>query len=663
MKRKVTLVLVLCSIGFGLTNQLYAEESINNGRIDLSKVDWSNNSLIQLKGDWDFYWNRFLLPVSSNDSLDDNQKLTATLPGSWTKIELADGTKCSAKGFGTYRVRIKLKNESRVYALKVHSIFTAYKLWINEDLVSELGEIGKTDHLSKPRFLTREIPVTVIKKGDSETQVIDVVFQVSNFFHRRAGIQQPIYFGTLEQVLSETKNTFILNLLLIGIILIIGLNHLLMFVLRRTDITNLMFGILSVIMILRNLSTGERILLHWFPNMSWELLVRLDNFSGFATISLFALFFYRPFRKEFPKTIFYVMMGIGAIITVLVFSTSAWFYGQFRMVFELYILFGGLYLTFGVLLRAAFRKKRDAVMTFIGMFILYATAINDVLSSMGIIKTAYVAPYGIAIFMLIESFLLTRKSAVALKENETLSHELADEKQKLEDRIEERTSELSKQTSELEKYQHTQEKQNWINESLNQISEVMRQNKDNLATLADQLLATVIRRVNGLMGAIFLHDKQNDEEILRLVAHFGLSQGDLEAHIDLREGLVGHCFSTGKSSYMSELPAGYFHIASGLGHASPQVLALIPMIVDEKVIGVIEIASFHSFDDEQQELLEKASISIAAQLNLVKMNDETRLLLDKYRTYESELKQKEEEFRLAQEELELLREKVIMNRN
>ena len=87
------------------------------------------------------------------------------------------------------------------------------------------------------------------------------------------------------------------------------------------------------------------------------------------------------------------------------------------------------------------------------------------------------------------------------------------------------------------------------------------------------------------------------------------------------------------------------------------------MIVDEKVIGVIEIASFQIFDQNQRDLLEKATISIAAQLNLVKMNDETRLLLDNYKTYESELKQKEEEFRLAQEELEQLREQLNPNKN
>jgi len=42
-----------------------------------------------------------------------------------------------------------------------------------------------------------------------------VTIQVSNFHHRRAGIQQPIYFGTLEEVVDATSNTIILNLLLI----------------------------------------------------------------------------------------------------------------------------------------------------------------------------------------------------------------------------------------------------------------------------------------------------------------------------------------------------------------------------------------------------------------------------------------------------------------
>jgi len=652
--RKTSLLIAFCFYAFFLFGNEKPNPVVERGHIDLTQVDWQNN-LVKLAGEWEFYWKEFLLP----DSSDANQRaLYAKLPSSWTKIALPDHSNCSPLGYGTYHLQIKVPNQNQVYALKIHSIFTAYAIYVNKEKVSSLGTPGTTKLESKPKFLTQEIPVPVIQNGSDSFQWIDVTIQVSNFHHRRAGIQQPIYFGTLEEVVDATSNTIILNLLLIGIILIIGLNHLMMYFLRRMDVANLMFGVLCVIMILRNLSTEERLLMHLIPNFGWDALVRLDNFSGFATISLFAVYFYFTFRREFPKVMFYLISGIGVIITVLVFTTSAWFYGRFRTLFEIYIGLGGFYITFGVLLRAALRKRIGGAFSFLGMFVLYATAINDVLSSMGIIQTAYVAPYGIVFFMMIQSFLLTRKSALALKENQVLSEELLDEKQKLEQRIEERTHELSKQATELERYRLEQEQQNLVNQSLNAVNEVMHQNKENLELLADQLLATLVKKTNSHLGALYFLNGTGQQIKLKLIASYGLDEESHLEELDLNEGLPGQCYSTGNELFIEDIPERYFVVSSGLGHAKPKVLVLLPLVNDEKVVGVLELASFKKFEKWQLDFLHKALVNIAAQLNLVKISNETTHLLESYKEYESELRKKETEFHELQMELAVLREKT-----
>lgn len=645
------------SIFLNATNEQAAVPLVKNGYIDLSTVNWQQTPEVDLKGEWVFYWKQLFIPTT--DTLNEyiEKKYQAPMPGPWTKIYTKDSLKLPAQGFGTYQLNIKVKNKSQVYGLKVHRVFTAYNLYYNGVKIKTQGIVGKTKQQSQPKFKTQEIALPVQKKGDATYQNIELVFQVSNFHHRRAGLRDPITFAPIENIISQTKNNIILNLLIIGIILIIGINHVMMYLLRRLDLSNLLFGLLCVIMILRNLSTGEIILLHWFPEMDWELIVRLDNFSGFATIAFFAFFFYFQHRSYFPKAMFYTILGIGLAITGLVFGSKAWFYGQFRMVFELYILLGGLYLTFGVLLRAAIHKKTGAFMSFLGMFILYATAINDVLSSMGLIESAYVAPYGLATFMVVQSFLLTRHSANALKQNQELSAELSEEKEKLEERIKERTQKLSQQANELETYKETQQRQIWINEGLNLINDKLRENKDNLELLADSLLSIIIKRVDGALGALYFLMKKEDKEMLMLLANFGLSKEAIETDVDTREGLTGKCFSNGSPMYIDELPDRFFEISSGLGNALPKSLALIPLIVDEKVTGVLEVASFKPLKKRQKEFLEKTVVNIAAQLNILKMNNETTNLLKVYKEHETELKQKEEEFRQMKEELEVLREK------
>lgn len=649
------LLLALLAICFNFLYSNANNPQIINGIIDLTEVDWNDN-LIKFEGNADFYWKEFVMPDSTNDELVEFKKYAAPLPKTWTKVELEEGAFAPNQGYASYRIRIKVPNTSQVYGLKLRSIFTAYKLYVNGKLITSLGKVGTSKEESKPAFLTREIPIAVTQKEGIKYQTLDMVMHVSNFHHRRAGAQQAMKFGTMEEVVDETNDVIILNLFLIGIILIIGLNHVLMYALRRLDIANLTFGFLSIIMILRNISTEERLLLHWFPNLDWEMIVRFDNFSGFATMSLFGLFFYSAFRKDFPKVMFYILTVIGVLITILVFSTEALFYGKFHLVMEAYIGLGGLYLTFGVLMFAAFRKRPGALLSFIGMFLLYTTAIHDVLNSMGIFNSPFIAPYGIAAFMVLQSFLLTKKSALALLDNQKLSIELNQEKQLLEQNIEERTVELTKQADELKLYQQEQEQQNWINEGLNLVIEVMRKNKDNVSQLADQLLSTLVKRIDATLGAMYLHTNIDNQDQLKLIAQYGLKDDSQLEYIGIQEGLTGQCFSLSKEKFIEELPDKYFDISSGLGSSNPKLLALLPLKIDELTIGVVEIGTFKKLNETQKEFLRRANENIASQLNIVKMNEESQTLIEESKKLEHEALAKNREMRETLEEMQAIQE-------
>ncbi len=631
--------------------------TFTNGKLDVTQTNL-DNKIIKLEGYTDFYWKEFLIPSSAKDTLAGHTKLKALIPKTWTKITLPSGENIPPNGYGTYRFQIKVKNKDEIYGLKFYSIFSAYKLYINGSLKTCVGTASEHEKKGHPKFISKEIAIPVTAKDSAESQILDIVLHVSNYHHRKAGAQQPMFFGTLENIVRHTKNDIILQLLLIGIILIIGFNHLLMYLFRRLDFANLIFGILSLIMIIRILSTGERVIMYWLPNLSWELLVRLDNFSGFATMSFFSIYFFFLFRKSFPKIMFYILTGIGILVTILVFSTKAWFYGEFRLIFEAYIGLGGLYLTFVVLLGATIKKRSGAFFTFIGMFLLYTTAIHDVLNSMGVIHNADIAPYGIAIFMVLQSFLLTKKSAIAQKDNEKLSTDLRQEKLNLEERIEERTQKLTNQANELKKYQEEQEEQNHINEGLHDITEVMRKNKENLNKLADQLLTTLIKRIDATMGALYLQTKIDNEDKLKLLANYGLNKEAIIDVLDVNEGLTGQCYSMGKAEYLEDMPEKYFSISSGLGSSTPKILALIPMKIDELVIGVIEIASFKTISETHKAFLTKSIENIAAQLNIVKMSNESQAMVGKYKKIEEESSAKNQEMLENLEELKAVQEEA-----
>ena len=657
MKSKLALTLIfLCAVLSATSNTNF---SISKGILDLRTASPVNLEPIKLQGEWEFYWKQLLTPAQLSDSTIEKSSMFVSVPKSWVNYKI-DGEKLPNQGYATYRLVVKKRKDVDVtiYGLKVPSVFSSYKLWVNGKLITEVGTPDTNKETAKPQFKYQDVSFVLDPRVDS-TSTIDIVFNVVNYSHQRAGLQQPIYLSTFKQLTAETRFMDILNLIIVGIILVIGINHLNMFFFRRKDRSNLYFSIVCLVMIFRNITTGDRILAYIFPNINWELLVKLDNLSGFGTIPLFALFIYSLFKTDFPKRVMQTLIVLGTVISLLVILTPANTYGKFRLLYELYILVGGLYLTFGVLLVATFRRRSAALPTFIGMFLLYATAINDVLSSMGIIQTAYLAQYGLGTFMLLQSITITRKSAVAINQNEKLSVELTHEKETLEQRIEERTTQLQAQHDELIMHQEKEKIQTWVNNGIALVNEIISQNKSDFKMLSNRALVDMIKYVDARVGAMFLADKDAEgNQVLEMVANYGCGTDYKLANnvVYPGNGLVGATFTDKEIRHITDVPDNYLKVSSGLGKSTPKSLLLIPMIYEEQAVGVVEIASFNEFTEAEINLLKRCADIIAGSIKTVRMNEENLNLIGQFKQQAELLQQKEENMRHSLSELEYYRE-------
>lgn len=655
--RLLWLVLALCFLNSFNT---YAKSKIlaKDGILDISQFDQSNYKSIKLEGRWEFYWNQLLEPKDFEGTVNLNP-IYGNVPKPWTKYQI-DSVQLPHQGYATYRLIINKKADLKesIYGLKISSVFSNYKLWVNGKFLTEVGQVSDNKDLSTPQFKYQDVPF-ILDPDKESTDKIEIIIQVSNFSHRRAGLQKPIFFGTYKALESQTRSMDILNLIIIGIILVIGINHLNMYLFRRKAISNLYFSILCIVMILRNITTGDRILTYIIPNINWELLVKLDNFSGFGTIPLFALFIYGLYKSDFPKIIFKIILIIGIIVTLLVFATPANFYGKFRMFFELYIGVFGLYLTFGVLLVSAIRKRPLAFYAFLGMFILYATAINDILSSMGVVQSAYMAPYGLVIFMLIQSITITVKSAKAINQNEELSAELRIEKENLEKGINERTKELQAQHDELIKLQEKEKQESWVNSGVAEVNDILADNKDDFKALGGKVLSHVIKYVGASAGVLYmLNNEDEGENLFELIADYGCSN-DIrkgKASIHITTGNYGIAFSENRILVVNDVPENYLKIESGLGNAKPESLLIVPLSIDDRVFGIIELASFNKFTNLETEFITRIANNIAGNLNNIRMNESSAELIRKFKTQNQEMMEKEEEMRQNLEEMEAIRE-------
>jgi methyl-accepting chemotaxis protein len=293
------------------------------------------------------------------------------------------------------------------------------------------------------------------------------------------------------------------------------------------------------------------------------------------------------------------------------------------------------------------------------MFILYVTTINDVLSSMGVAQTPYLAPYGLAFFVLLQSFTITSKSAKAINENEDLSHQLILEKQSLEENIEKRTKELKEQQGLLIAHQEKEKLQSWINNGLAKINDVLSANKNDSKVLGRKVITTLVKYLNVKMGALYvLNDDDTVESHLEMVADYGCGKDMKKRNkkIEPGSGLVGSTFSDNQIQHLKDIPGDYFKINSGLGESLPKSLLFVPLSTDEAVYGVIELASFDEFKTVEIEFIKKIAYSIATNLNNVRMNERNINLIQQFQEQAQEINEKEERMRESLEELEYYRE-------
>jgi PAS domain S-box-containing protein len=122
------------------------------------------------------------------------------------------------------------------------------------------------------------------------------------------------------------------------------------------------------------------------------------------------------------------------------------------------------------------------------------------------------------------------------------------------------------------------------------------------------------------------------------------------------EGLVGRCALEKATIYMTDVPDDYVNITSGLGEATPKAVLLVPLKANDEIYGVIELASFHPFQQFEIEFVERLGESIALTISTVKTNIKTSKLLKETQIQAEKMAQQEEELRQNLEEMKATQE-------
>jgi signal transduction histidine kinase/HAMP domain-containing protein/CheY-like chemotaxis protein len=196
------------------------------------------------------------------------------------------------------------------------------------------------------------------------------------------------------------------------------------------------------------------------------------------------------------------------------------------------------------------------------------------------------------------------------------------------------------------------EEQVWLQTSLARIAGLMQGHRD-LATVGDLIMDELIPLIGAQHGTFFLADTSEGEVRLRLIAGYGLrADKDAPVQFQIGQSLIGQVAKSKKPILVTDVPAGYIKISSGLGQATPSSLIVMPIVFEGQVLGVIEAASFNPFTRAHQDFLEQLMEAIGVNVNALTANARTDMLLEESRRLAAELQARQEELQRSNAELE-----------
>lgn len=222
---------------------------------------------------------------------------------------------------------------------------------------------------------------------------------------------------------------------------------------------------------------------------------------------------------------------------------------------------------------------------------------------------------------------------------------------------------LTTMTEALRTDRDEEQRRNWLKNGLAGLNGLISGDR-RLSELTDQCLTYLCGYLAVAAGAFYLWDER--DSMLEMAAGYGLP--DLAGR-NLRfragEGPAGQAARDRSLLIIYDVPHGYLTMSSALGKAEPLAIAALPLIHDNRLIGVIEIASFRPFSEQEQTFLNRAgdALSIGVGVNISRrlvddLLEQTQSQAEELRVQQEELQQTNEELEERAQMLEQQREQI-----
>ena len=196
------------------------------------------------------------------------------------------------------------------------------------------------------------------------------------------------------------------------------------------------------------------------------------------------------------------------------------------------------------------------------------------------------------------------------------------------------------------------EQQDWLKTNLARFTRRLQGQRD-LLTVSNLVLSELAQLLDSQHGAFFMAKTTGDEPHLELFASYAMTERkQLSSRFAYGEGLVGQTAREKKRIVIFDTPSDYIRVSSALGDSKPLTIVVAPILFEDQVKGVIELASFTNYTSTQLDFLDQFLESLGIVVATIEATMRTDDLLRQSQTMAEELQTQQEELQQTNEELE-----------
>jgi len=204
---------------------------------------------------------------------------------------------------------------------------------------------------------------------------------------------------------------------------------------------------------------------------------------------------------------------------------------------------------------------------------------------------------------------------------------------------------LSKATEDEKIRRKENEQRSWSTQGISEFNTLIRDHSGNPEDFAMVTINKLTRYTDSQVGGFYIMNENDQEEVfLELIAFYAYDRHKFfEKVIYPGQDLIGQAFMEKDTIFISDVPENYIKISSGLGKKNPKSILIVPLIVNEKVYGVVELASIEIYEDYKIEFVEKVGEILASTIATIQINQQTAHILEESREKSEILEHQEKE--------------------